>query len=153
MVCTWREGYQSFPPRKSASLNAKNKSSSMLSNGYHHQLKIWVTSFSCWEEGAHKEGRFSHFLRTKDGSVGFHQLCLLLVSASFFCTDRWYWAACRALPGCCLFWECCAWAFIPARATADFLQATHFHYWTKAWVCCLLPLDNQLLPFFSFSGQ
>lgn len=80
MVCTWREGYQSFPPRKSASLNAKNKSSSVLSNGYYHRLKIWVTAFSCWEEGAHKKGRFLHFLRTKDGSAGSHQLCCLLVS-------------------------------------------------------------------------
>lgn len=103
MVCTWREGYQSFPPRKSASLNAKNKSSSLLSNVYYHQLEIWVTSFSSWEEGTHKEGRFLHFLRTKDGSVGFHQLCSLLVSVSFFCTDHCYLAACRSLPGCCLF--------------------------------------------------
>lgn len=30
---------------------------------------------------------------------------------------------------------------------------THFHHWTRAWACCLLSLDNQLLPFFSLSGQ
>ena len=53
MVCapiSW-EGNQSFPPRKSASLNGKNKSSFVLSNGHLHHLKIWVTSFSCWEVG------------------------------------------------------------------------------------------------------
>lgn len=55
------EGNQFFPPRKSASLHVKNKSSSVFSNGHDLQPKIWVTSFSCWEGGSPEKGKLFTF--------------------------------------------------------------------------------------------
>ena len=119
-----------------------------------HQLKIWVTSFSCGRWDPSGRGRFSHFFRTRVCSAGFHPLFCLLVSELFFCTDRLHLAACRSRPALLLF--CWAGSLQGSLHLLLLLLASSkpptFIRWDYSPLCCLVPPDSHLLPFCSLSG-
>lgn len=94
MACapiSWREGNQSFPPRKSASLNAKNTSSSVLKCLYLPPNEDLGT------EG----GGQSELFRTRVHNAGFHPAWWSLSSLSELTPSTWQ--PIGHCPYCCLF--------------------------------------------------
>lgn len=132
------EGNQSFPPRKTASLNVKNKSSSVFSNRYYHQLKVWVPSFSNWEVGPPEKGELFTF--SQNQRLQCWILFALLPAGLRVLLLLW-----PLLPGSLWVMACAAACSVgAARVAADFLQATVFpSLWTAAHsAVCLLWIMN-----------
>lgn len=151
----WREGNQSFPPRKSTSLNAKNKSSSVLSNGHLHHVKIWVTSCSCWEVGIPRR-REGLYIFSAPHTAALDSIC----SAACWspCPSSVLTAVAWQPVGHCL--RCCLFcgtsdhdsSYLPVVLLPSSRPPTSNHCGPQPG-CCWLLLSNHLLPIFSLSGQ